>query len=576
MYLSKLVGERSKQTPNGAVVKNHIMLLRAGYIKQVSSGIYTLLTPAKKSVLKIENIIRQEMDRIGGQEMLFPVVMPRELWDESGRYSSIGDEMGRFKDRNNHDMVLGMTHEEASVHTMRNIIKSYEQLPAMIYQIQTKFRDEPRPRAGLIRVREFTMKDAYSFHTTQEDLEKYYNVVFDSYNRIFKRIGMKNFISVKSDTGMMGGKVAHEFMLLTPSGEDNLVLCDSCDYRANQEVADCVFEKTTGEMKPLTLVATPNQKTIDEVCGFLNSKPELSCKAVCYAVKGDNEKSIVAFIRGDLEVNEIKLSKIIQAEVVPNDLTNSATLVAGFIGPYDLKVDENTVVIFDKSLEGVDGLVCGANKEGYHYTGLSMSRDILNARFYDIANVAEGMICPVCGKGHLHLSKGIEIGNIFQLGTKYTKSMGMTVHEKDGSEINPIMGCYGIGVGRALGSVLEEWSDEKGLVFPMSIAPWQVVLCPLRLNDEVVKAKTDELYNTLISSGVEVLYDDRDISAGVKFAESELMGMPIRVVVSPRSLENGEVEITIRKTGEKELVKFENAIKKVKELISAEMKEYEV
>ncbi len=576
MYLSKLVGERIKQTPNGAVVKNHIMLLRAGYIKQVSSGIYTLLTPAKKSVLRIENIIRQEMDRIGGQEMLFPVVMPKELWEESGRYYSIGDEMARFKDRNSHDMVLGMTHEEASVHTMRNIIKSYEQLPAMIYQIQTKFRDEPRPRAGLIRVREFTMKDAYSFHTSQEDLEKYYDVVFDSYNRIFKRIGMKNFISVKSDTGMMGGKVAHEFMLLTPSGEDNLVLCDSCDYRANQEVADCVFEKVNGTLEPLTMVETPNQKTIEEVCTFLKSKPELSCKAVCYAVKGDAEKSVVVFIRGDFEVNEIKLSKIIKAEVVPNDLTNSETLVAGFIGPYGLKTDKNTTIIYDKSLEGVDGLICGANKVGYHYTGLSMNRDITGVEFYDVANVAEGMICPVCGKGHLHLSKGIEIGNIFQLGTKYTSSMGMTVHDSEGSEINPIMGCYGIGVGRALGSVLEEWSDEKGLVFPMSIAPWQVVLCPLRLNDETVAEKTNNLYETLLSNGVEVLYDDRDISAGVKFAESELMGMPIRVVVSPRSLENGEVEIAIRKSGEKMMVKYDDAVSKIKQLIADELKDYEV
>ncbi len=573
MYLSKLVGERIKQTPNGAIVKNHIMLLRAGYIKQVSSGIYTLLTPAKKSVLKIERIIREEMDRIGGQEMLFPVVMPRELWDESGRYSSIGDEMARFKDRNAHDMVLGMTHEEASVHTMRNIVKSYDQLPAMIYQIQTKFRDEPRPRAGLIRVREFTMKDAYSFHTSQEDLESYYQVVFDSYNRIFKRIGMKDFISVKSDTGMMGGKVAHEFMLLTPFGEDNLVLCDSCDFRANQEVAECVFDKVNGEDSELKLVETPNCKTIEEVCSFLKSKPELSCKAVCYAVKGDNDKSVVAFIRGDLEINEIKLSKIVKAEVVPNDLTNSETLVAGFIGPYGLKNDPNAIVVFDKSLEGMQGLICGGNKEGYHYTGLSMTRDIKDAIFYDIANVKEGMICPVCGKGHVRLSKGIEIGNIFQLGTKYTKSMGMTVHMPDGSEMNPIMGCYGIGVGRALGSVLEEWSDDKGLVFPISIAPWQVVLCPLRLNDETVAVKTNALYEDLAKAGIETLYDDRDISAGVKFAESELMGMPIRVVVSPRSLENNQVEITIRKTGEKEMVDYDKAICRVKEIIAAQYAE---
>ena len=570
MYLSKLVGERSKQTPSGAIVKNHIMLLRAGYIKQVASGIYTLLMPARKSVLKIENIIRQEMDRIDGQEMLFPVTMPKELWEESGRYSSIGEEMARFTDRNNHGMVLGMTHEEASVHAVRNIVKSYEQLPAMIYQIQTKFRDEPRPRAGLIRVREFTMKDAYSFHMTQEDLEKYYNVVFDSYNRIFKRIGMKNFISVKSDTGMMGGKVAHEFMLLTPSGEDNLVLCDSCDYKANQEVADCVLDKVDGVAGDLTLVETPTQKTIEEVCSFLKASPNTSCKAVCYAVKGDNSRSVVVFIRGDLEVNEIKLSKIVKAEVVPNDLENSK-LVAGFIGPYGIELDDGAQVVYDKSLEGMKGLICGANKHGYHYTGLDMSRDIKNAEFYDVANVQEGMICPICGKGHLKLSKGVEIGNIFQLGTKYTKSMGMTVHDSEGNEINPIMGCYGIGVGRALGSVLEEWSDEKGLVFPMSIAPWQVVLCPLRLNDENVLSVTNSIYGELQNAGVEVLYDDRDISAGAKFAESELMGMPIRLVISPRSLEGGQVELSIRRTGEKQMIDISNVVEVVKNIIKDEL-----
>ena len=575
MYLSKLVGERVKQNPSGAIVKNHILLLRAGYIKQVASGIYTLLTPAQKSILKIENIIRQEMDKIGGQEMLFPVVMPRELWDESGRYSSIGEEMARFKDRNQHDMVLGMTHEEASVHTVRNIIKSYDQLPVMIYQIQTKFRDEPRPRAGLIRVREFTMKDAYSFHTTQKDLENYYNIVFDSYNRIFRKIGMKNFISVQSDTGMMGGKFAHEFMLLTPSGEDNLVLCDECDYKANQEVASGILNRVDGEDSELNLVETPHQKTIYEVCSFLKVSPNLSCKAVCYAVKGDSKKSIVVFIRGDLEVNEIKLSKILQSEVVPNDLTNNTTLVAGFIGPYNLKVDKDTVVIFDQSLQGMKGLVCGANKKGYHYTGLNISRDLKNIEFVDVANVNENMLCPKCKKGHLHLSKGIEIGNIFQLGTKYTKSMNMTVHDKDGKEINPIMGCYGIGIGRALGSVLEEWSDDKGLVFPMSIAPWQVVLCPLRLKDENVLNITNKLYEDLTNAGVEVLYDDRDISAGAKFAESELMGMPIRIVISPRSLENNEVEVTIRKSGEKQMISVKETVSKIKELIDLEMKTFE-
>lgn len=572
MLLSKLVGQRVKQAPNTAQIKSHSLMLRAGYIKQVSSGIYTLLMPAKKSINKIENIIREEMDKIGGQEMLFPVVMPRELWEESGRYSSIADEMVRFKDRNAHDMVLGMTHEEAAVNVAKNNIMSYDQLPAMIYQIQTKFRDEARPRAGLIRVREFTMKDAYSFHMTKEDLEDYYYKMYDVYNRIYKRIGMKNFVSVEGDSGMMGGKVSHEFMLLTPAGEDTIVLCDKCNYRANREVAVSVVDNEEDKEVKIELVNTPNKKTIEEVCKYLNRTPKQSCKAVCYAVKGDESKSVVVFIRGDLDVNETKLSKVILSEVVPNDLTDNKNLVAGFIGPYKLNVDKNTILVFDKSLAGIKNAICGGNKVDYHYVGVSFNRDI-NVEYHDVANVAEGMVCPMCGKGHLYFNRGIEVGNIFQLGTKYTQSMNMTVHTQTGEEVNPIMGCYGIGVGRALASVLEESSDDKGLIFPMSIAPWQVYLCPLRYQEEEVKKVTNDLYQNLQNCGVDVILDDREVSAGNKFAESELMGMPIRIVVSPRSLENNQVELSIRKTGEKTMVRLDKIVNNVQMLIKKEMEE---
>ena len=570
MLLSNLVGQRVKQTPNTAQIKSHILMLRAGYIKQVSSGIYTLLSPAKKSVNKIENIIREEMDKIGGQEMLFPVVMPRELWDESGRYSSIGDEMVRFKDRNSHDMVLGMTHEEAAVNVVKNNILSYDQLPVMVYQIQTKFRDEARPRAGLIRVREFTMKDAYSFHITKEDLEQFYYKMYEVYERIFRRIGMKNFVSVESDSGMMGGNVSHEFMLLTPAGEDTIVLCDKCSYRANREVANAVVESYDDNEEKIKLVNTPNKKTIEEVCAFLNKTPKQSCKAVCYAIKGDENKSVVAFIRGDLEVNEAKLCKVIQKEVVANDLTDNKCLVAGFIGPYQLNVDKNTILVFDKSLKGLKNVVCGGNKTDYHYTGISFDRD-LNVQYCDIANVEEGMVCPVCGKGHLYFNRGIEIGNIFQLGTKYTQSMNMKVHSNNGEDIYPIMGCYGIGVGRALASVLEENSDENGLIFPMSITPWHVYLCPLRYQDKVIQKATDKIYNKLTNANIDVILDDREVSPGNKFAESELMGMPIRIVVSSRSLANSEVEVTLRASGEKIMVKTNEVVSVVKNIIKQEM-----
>ena len=570
MKLSKLVGERYKETPNGAQLKSHILLLRAGYIKQVSTGIFSMLPPAQRVSAKIQNIIREEMNRVGGQEVLFPVVMPRELWEMSGRYQTIQEELLRFKDRTGHDMLLGMTHEEAAVHMVMNTVKSHDELPCMIYQIQTKYRDEARPRGGLIRVKEFLMKDAYSFHTSQEDLDVYYKKVYDAYNRIYKRIGLKNFISVKSDSGIMGGKVADEFMLVTDSGEDRLVLCDKCGYKANMEVASGVkTPNLEGEMKDLEEVFTGNAKTIEELCHYLNIKEEETVKAVCYVTS--EEKLVIAFLRGDYEINEKKLAKLCKSEIKVAD-TDKFGLVAGNMGCVNLTVPEDALIFYDNSLENLNNFVTGANKEDYHLKNVCASRDLKDVVFDDIALVKEGDCCPVCGE-KLRLTRGIEIGNIFQLGTKYTKSMGMKVSMPDGSSMEPIMGCYGIGIGRALASIIEEKGDDKGIVWPMTVAPWQVHFCPLRLDDENISAVADELYKKMQEAGIEVLYDDRIVSAGVKLTDSELMGMPIRVVISPKTMANGTAEVTMRETGETNFISLQNLLSELKAIIEDEIEE---
>ncbi|MDD3946895.1 MAG: proline--tRNA ligase [Clostridia bacterium] len=565
MLLSKLVGNRSKDNPSDAMIKSHALLVRAGFIKLVANGIWTLGTAAKRIASKIENIIREEMNAIDGQECTFPVVMPRELWEESGRYLTIGEEMVRFQDRNARDLVLGMTHEEAAVHFARDNVVSYQQLPCMVYQIQTKFRDEARARGGLIRVREFTMKDAYSFHISQEDLERYYQKAYDAYTRIFQRIGMKNVVAVKSDSGMMGGSVSHEYMLLTPVGEDTIVLCPQCGYKANMEVAECVIDTLKDEVSaPKEEVFTAEAKEISEVSAYLGVPEHKTIKAVSFQVKGETT-TVLCFIRGDLEVNEAKLKKIIRKDIVPSNLSDSDKLVAGNIGPIGLKL-EDAIIIYDASLKEANNMVVGANREEYHIKGVDFARDIEAKEYYDIAKVKSDAVCTKCG-GKLHINNGIEVGNIFQLGTKYTKAMGMTVLNKEGASVNPIMGCYGIGVGRALASVAEESCDDKGLCWPMSIAPWQVYLCPLRIDNEEVRAKAYELYEELKKAKVEVIFDDREASPGFKFSDCDLMGIPIRAVVSPRSLANGEVELQLRDGSLKTNVKYEECIGKIKEII---------
>lgn len=442
----------------------------------------------------------------------------------------------------------------------------------MIYQIQTKFRDEPRCRGGLIRVREFTMKDAYSFHMTQEDLEKHYYKEYDAYNNIFRRIGLKKFIAVKSDSGMMGGSIAHEFMLLTEVGEDTLVLCDECGYKSNMEVATGVRpEVDFGADAEKEEVFTGDAKDIAEVSEFLKVQPYQTIKAVVYAVKGE-KTVVVAFIRGDLEVNEAKLKKAIMKNIVPWEADEESGLVAGNIGPIGLDLKDG-IVVFDKSLEGAHNMVTGANKPLYHVKGVNVARDIKPKSFVDIAKVKAGDKCPVCGKP-LHLENGIEIGNIFQLGTKYTKSMGMTVLNEKGEAVNPIMGCYGIGVGRAIAAIAQESNDKAGLILPITVAPYKVHICPLRIDDQNVREKAFALYDALMKKGVNVLLDDREnVSNGVKFADADLMGMPIRVVVSPRGLQNDEIEVTDRATLSAEKVKYEDALSYIDAMMARKYEE---
>ena len=575
MKLDKLVGERFKEKPSDCVIESHALMMRGGYMKDVAKGIYSQYMPLKRICRKIENIIREEMDAIDGQEVLFPVALPASLWDESGRYESVGSELLRFSDRNRTKMVLGMTHEEAAVQLVRDYAKSYNNYPFMIYQIQTKFRDEARPRAGLIRVREFTMKDAYSFHTSQEDLEAYYQVCYDAYNRIFARAGLPDVVTVASDSGMMGGSLSHEYMLLTPIGEDTIATCQQCDYRANMEAAESIIENEKDtENKALTKTFTPDIHTIEEICDFLHSPLEKSCKAVVYQ-KNATDDYVVVFIRGDLDVNETKLTNFLGEEIHPAVITDDCGLNAGYIGPVNLTVTGDYTVVYDKSLQDTNNLSCGANEEEYHYTNLCMERDVPDAVYTDVAKIIENGICPVCGKKAIRLSRGIEIGNIFQLGTKYTKSMNMQYLDAEGKSHYPIMGCYGIGVGRLAASVCELLHDDYGPVWPMSIAPWQVHLCCLRADDTEAKTYADNLYDELQKEHIEVIYDDRNVRPGVMFSDADLLGVPIRLVVSPRNMKESVVELSTRDKSIQDKIALDETVQKVKELIAEMMKNLE-
>lgn len=571
MKLDKLVGDRFKERPSDCQIESHALMTRGGYIKYVANGIYSSFPPLKRITKKIENIIREEMDAVDGQEVSFPVVMPATLWQESGRYESIGSELLRFTDRNRQPMVLGMTHEEAAVQLVREYANSYTKYPFMIYQIQTKFRDEARPRGGLIRVREFTMKDAYSFHTSQEDLEKYYVRVHKAYERIYARCGVPEVISVKSDSGMMGGSVSHEFMLLTPIGEDSIAVCKHCGYTANVEAAKSVIENARDDVsEELKEVYTPDIHTIEDICAFLKTPLEKSCKAVVYQ-KNHDDSFVVIFIRGDLDINETKVTNFLGCDIHPAVITEECGLNAGYIGPVNLKVNGEFTVLYDNSLLNTNNLSCGANKNEYHLTGLDMSRDVPAAEYHDFAKITDGGICPECGEKAISISRGIEVGNIFQLGTKYSKSMNMTYLDKDGNTQIPIMGCYGIGVGRLAASVCEVCHDDYGPIWPMAIAPWQVHICAVRSDDEKVRSAADKLYEDLQNAGIEVIYDDRNVRAGVMFSDADLIGVPLRIVVSPRNLDEGVFELNSRDKKISEKINPADALERVKELIKQMM-----
>ena len=571
MKIDKLAGERFKEKPSDCVIDSHALMLRGGYMKGVANGIYSSFMPLRRITRKIENIIREEMDAIDGQEVQFPVVMPASLWAESGRYESIGSELMRFKDRNDAPMVLGMTHEEAAVQLVREYANSYTKYPFMIYQVQTKFRDEARPRGGLIRVREFTMKDAYSFHTSQEDLERYYDICYKAYERIFARAGIPEVITVASDSGMMGGSISHEYMLLSPIGEDSIAVCSECDYRANMEAAESIIKnEMTGESKDLELVYTPDIHTIEDICNFLKTPLEESCKAVVYQ-KNMTDEYVVIFVRGDLDINETKLTNYLGEAVHPAVITDDCGLFAGFIGPVGMDREKFTV-LFDKSLENTHNLSCGANKLDHHYTGLKISRDIGDVEYIDLAKIKEGGICPKCGKPAITISRGIEVGNIFQLGTKYTKSMGMQYLDSEGNLQYPIMGCYGIGVGRLAASVCEAPHDEYGPIWPMSIAPWHVQICCLRADDEECRGVSDDLYQKMRDDRMEVIYDDRNIRPGAMFSDADLLGVPVRVIVSPRHLIEGVCEIVTRDKTVSMKVELDKVIDTVKEMIAERLK----
>ncbi|MCL1830525.1 MAG: proline--tRNA ligase [Oscillospiraceae bacterium] len=564
MKLDRLVGERFKERPAEAVIDSHALMVRGGYMKLVSNGIYSSYTLLRRITRKLENIVRQEMDSIDGQEVLFPVVMPASLWQESQRYESVGDELLRFNDRTGTPMLLGMTHEEAAVHLVREYGQTYTKYPFMIYQIQTKFRDELRSRGGLLRVREFTMKDAYSFHTSQSDLDNYYMRCFQAYMRIFQRVGLEQVIAIASNSGMMGGSKSHEFMLETTCGEDLVVTCSNCDYKANMELAECIVVNNTNSIiEPLAKVFTPEMKTIEEVSGYLNLPLEQSCKAVVYQIV-ETEEYLVVFIRGDLEVNETKLTGYLGQQIYPALISEKSGLTAGYIGPYML---QGVRVLFDSSLKGAVNLCCGANEENYHYTGLNIEREVGEVEYIDLAKVVEHSICPICNESTLMISKGIELGHIFQLGTKYTEKMNMRYVDEHGNSLVPTMGCYGIGIGRLVASICEVSHDDYGPIWPFSIAPWQVHICCLHSSDISTKQYADKLYEELQNTGIEVIYDDRVISAGVMFSDADLIGVPIRIIISPRNMKEGIVEVVSRDKVMNERVDMLQAANLIKALI---------
>lgn len=569
MRMSKMFSQTLRAAPTDAEVISHQLLLRAGYIRQLGAGIFSYLPLAKRALTKIENIMRDEMNAIGGQELTMPVVHPAEVWKETGRWYSVGAEMGRFKDRADRDMALAMTHEEVVAQLTRGEIQSYKQLPQLIYHIQTKWRDDPRPRAGLVRVREFTMKDSYSLDADEAGLDLQYRAHYQAYFNIFHRCGL-SVTPVKADVGMMGGSLSHEFMYLSPIGEDTLILCNHCGYTANRQVAR--FNKpqaATAEPGPLQKVATPHCTTIDELAKFLNVPKSKTAKAVFLIAtitekEHDVDKFIFAIVRGDMDLNETKLANAVKAKDLRparEEEIRAVGAVPGYASPLPpfVRGEREGIVIVDDSIPSSPNLVGGANEEGFHLLNVNYRRDYTASIMTDIALARDGDLCPNCNQP-LRSARGVEVGNIFKLGSRYTDALGAHYLDANGKLKPILMGSYGIGSGRLLACIAEEHHDEHGLRLPITVAPYQVHLVALKGAEK----EGEQLYADLNAAKVEVLYDDREGTPGVKFNDADLIGLPLRITIGDRSIKAGGAEFKKRDKEPKEIVALDGAVERVK------------
>ena len=557
-----------KETPSDAEVISHQLMLRAGMIRKLAAGIYNYLPLGLRSIRKFETIVREEMNKADAIEMLMPSVQPAELWQESGRWQFYGKELLRFKDRKEGEFCMGPTHEEVITDMVRREIKSYRQMPINFYQIQTKFRDEIRPRFGLMRGREFIMKDAYSFDVDSNAADLSYEKMYQAYMRIFERCGL-NFRAVEADTGSIGGSSSHEFMVLADSGEDAIVSCDSCRYAANVEKAESrptppVMD--VGQL-PMQKISTPGMKTIADVAGFLKMDARQTIKTLVYC--SENEIPVMVLLRGDHELNEIKLKNIMGWDEVrmatEEQIMQLTGSPVGFLGPIDLK--QPLAVIADVTVQSMSNVVVGANERDMHFQNANPGRDFVIERFIDLRNVVAGDPCPRCEQGSLEMWRGIEVGHVFKLGTKYSTSLNATYLDADGREQVIFMGCYGIGIGRTVAAAIEQNHDENGIIFPLPIAPFHCSVVALNTKDKGVLAEAEEIYFRLEKLGLDALFDDRDERPGIKFKDNDLIGIPLRIVVGSKGLAEGKVEVKIRSTGEVLLLPIEEAIETVRQLV---------
>ncbi len=550
--MSELYAPTLKEDPADAEIASHRLLVRAGMIRKTAAGVYTFLPLGKCVLAKVENIIREEMDAIGAQEIMMPALQPAELWYESGRWDDYGPELMRLADRHEHGFCLGPTHEELITALVRNELCSYKQLPLSLYQIQSKFRDEIRPRFGLLRSREFIMKDAYSFHATQESLQKTYDDMSDAYGRICERCGLE-YRTVEADSGQIGGKVTIEFMALADAGEAELVYCD-CGYAANAEAGECMPEPSFYEVDTMEKIETPGVHTIEELAEFLDIPITSTVKALSGKDKDGN--LVVMFVPGDHELNIIKAQRAVPGfELLSDEEMLSFNLYKGSMGPVGLP--EDAQIVADSSLQDISRWVVGANEEGFHYVGAQEGADFNVDAWADLCAVKRGDKCPNCG-AQLQSARGIEVSQVFQLGDRYSRAMDATFSDEDGNDRPFIMGCYGVGVTRTLAAIVEQHNDDNGIVWPPSVAPAQVCIIPLTVGDDTVQPTAENLARDLSEVGFEVVIDDRDERAGVKFADADLIGWPLQVVIGQRELDEGKVEAKLRRTGEKQDVPLAN------------------